>query len=134
MTPSVAPSFGDLASSIAILHDATPAASAETGAAEAAAIESVLGVVADVEAIGWELGLHVERVPLPGELDGLFRAIAGIRAELVVNLAEGWRGIARNEIAMGWLLELSGKPYTGAPPRWSILGTPRCPRPTSRRR
>lgn len=106
-----------MASSIAIVHDATPAASAETGAAEAAAIESVLGVVADVEAIAWELGLHVERVPLPGELDGLFRSIAGLRAELLVNLAEGWRGIARNEIAIGWLLELSGKPYTGAPPR-----------------
>lgn len=104
-------------SSIAIVHDATPAASAETGAAEAAAIEAVLTVVADVEAIAWGLGIHVERVPLPAELDGLFSAIATIRAEVIVNLAECWRGIARNEIAIGWLLELAGKPYTGAPPR-----------------
>lgn len=105
------------ARSIAIVHDATDAASAETGAAEAAAVAAVLGVVDDIAAIAVGAGLRVDRVPLPPDSAGLFRAITDIRADLVVNLAECWRGIARYEIGIGWLLELAGKPYTGAPPR-----------------
>lgn len=102
---------------VAIVHDATDPAAAETGAEEAGAIAAVLGVLADLEAIVVRAGIEVERIALPPEVGGLFAAIAGIDADVIVNLAECWRGIARHEIAIGWLLELAGRPYTGAPPR-----------------
>jgi D-alanine-D-alanine ligase len=106
--------------SIAIVTDLIAtgdAASAETGAAEASAVASIVAVAADVAAIAESLGATVETIDLPAEPRALLRALADVRAELVVNLAESWAGKVRYETAIGWLLELLGLPYTGAPPR-----------------
>ena len=91
----------------------------EAGPAEAAAVQSVGGVLRDVGTVLRERGWEVLEVPLPGEPKALFRTFLELSADAVFNFAETWRGKARNEIGIGWALELSGIPYTGAPP-WSL--------------
>jgi D-alanine-D-alanine ligase len=105
---------------IAIVYDGVAvenAAETETGTAEAAAVASVAGVVEAIAEIARGIGLAVDRIPLPGDVHGLFRALQAIRADVVVNLAESWAGKARFEAAVAWMLECLGCPYTGSPPR-----------------
>lgn len=106
--------------SAAIVWDAlstADAASAETGAAEAAAVASIGGVVEDVARVASSMGLRVDRVPLAGDAREMLAQVAALDADVVVNLAESWRGKAWNEAGIAWLLELRGLAYTGAPPR-----------------
>lgn len=107
--------------SIAIVWDGAAtadAAAAETGAAEAAAVASIGGVIDEVASIAEaRIGCAVARVPLASEPRTMLAQLAAVEADVVVNLAESWAGSARNETGIAWLLELSGRPYTGAPPR-----------------
>lgn len=106
--------------SVAIVWDAlstTDAASAEAGAAEAAAVAAIGGVVEDVARVAGSLGLRVDRAPLVGEPKALLRQVAALDADVVVNLAESWAGKVWNEAGIAWLLELCGLAYTGATPR-----------------
>lgn len=106
--------------SIAIVWDRTSTAdatSAETGAAEAAAVVSIGAVIDEIAGVASAMGLRVDRVALPDDPRSLFASMAAIDAELVVNLAESWAGRARNEAGIAWMLELAGRPFTGATPR-----------------
>ncbi|AKF11501.1 D-alanine--D-alanine ligase family protein [Sandaracinus amylolyticus] len=106
--------------SIAILWDSlstTSATSAETGAAEAAAVASIGGVIDEVAHVAASLGLRVERVPLASDARTMLAQVAAIDADVVVNLAESWAGRVRNEAGVAWTLELRGCAYTGATPR-----------------
>ncbi|MDQ3032615.1 MAG: ATP-grasp domain-containing protein [Myxococcota bacterium] len=106
--------------SIAIVWDHVATADAgatETGAAEAAAVASIGGVIDEVASVAAGMGVRVERVPLAGDAASLFASIAAIDADVVVNLAESWAGRARNEAGVAWMLELAGRAYTGASPR-----------------
>lgn len=102
---------------VAIVYDATAPEHAETGAEEAAAVASVLDVIVDVECVAKGDGMSVRRVALPGDPRAMLREVAAIDADVIVNLAECWRGIARFEVGVAWALELRGIPYTGADPR-----------------
>lgn len=102
---------------VAILHDATAPECAETGAGEAAAVASVLEVIADIERVAAGDGMTVRRVALSGDPRAMLGAVAAIDEDVIVNLVECWRGIARFEIGVAWALELRGIPYTGADPR-----------------
>jgi D-alanine-D-alanine ligase len=90
---------------------------ADTGAAEAAAVASVGSVIDDVEAVARRHGLEVQRVPLSAHGPTMLRQVAGLSADVVVNLAESWAGSARHEAAVAWALEVRGGPYTGVGPR-----------------
>lgn len=106
--------------SVAIVWDAlatADAASAETGAAEAAAVAAVGGVVEDVARVAAALGLRVDRAPLASDRRAMLRQVAALDADVVVNLAESWAGEVRSEAGVAWLLELRGLAYTGASPR-----------------
>lgn len=106
--------------SIAIVWDRTStsdAQAAETGAAEAAAVASIGGVIDDVAAVAAKMGLRVDRVPLADDAPSLFASVASIDADVVFNLAESWAGRARHEAGVAWMLELAGRAYTGATPR-----------------
>jgi D-alanine-D-alanine ligase len=90
---------------------------ADTGAAEAAAVAAVAHVVDDVEQVARRHGLEATRVPLVSDGPAMLRQVAGITADVVVNLAESWAGSARHEAAVAWALEVRGGPYTGVGPK-----------------
>jgi D-alanine-D-alanine ligase len=89
---------------------------ADTGPAEAEAVASVGGVIAEVADVVRRHGMLVETVALSPDGPTFLRQIADLRAELAVNLAESWAGRAALEAGVGWALAASGIPYTGAPP------------------
>lgn len=107
--------------SVAIVWDqmaTAQASAAETGAVEAAAVQSVEAVIDEVAAAMDGIAARVDRVPLPPEPDELFQRISALSpVDVIVNLAESWAGRARHEPAIAWLLDLLRVPYTGAPPR-----------------
>lgn len=102
---------------VAIVYDATAPECAETGAGEAAAVTSVLEVIADVARVAEGDGMSVRRVALPGDPRAMLHAVAAIDEDVIVNFAECWRGVTRFEVGVAWALELRGIPYTGADPR-----------------
>jgi D-alanine-D-alanine ligase len=102
---------------VAILHDATAPERAETGPGEVVAVAAVLDVIADVERVAMGDGMSVRRVALSEDPRAMLRAVAAINEDVIVNLAECWRGVARFEVGVAWALELRGIPYTGADPR-----------------
>lgn len=107
--------------SVAIVWDqiaTAQASAAETGAAEAAAVQSIAAVIDEVAAAIGGIGARVERVPLPPDPDELFRRMRALSSvDVVVNLAESWAGRAQNEPAIASMLDLLRVPYTGAAPR-----------------
>lgn len=105
---------------VAIVYDETAVCSpgeSETGAGEAAAVAAVASVVDDVADTAKRHGVDVTRVALSADGPTMLRQVAGIEADVVVNLAESWAGSARYEAAVAWALEVRGGPYTGVGPR-----------------
>jgi D-alanine-D-alanine ligase len=106
--------------SVAIIWDqiaTVQASAAETGATEAAAVQSVEAVIGEVAAAARNIGARVEYVPLSYDPMEMLRRVSSLRADVVVNLAESWAGRVRYEPAIAWMLELLRVPYTGASPR-----------------
>ncbi|MBM3989566.1 MAG: ATP-grasp domain-containing protein [Planctomycetes bacterium] len=66
-------------------------------------------------------GHRATAVGVPPEREGVLRAVAAVRDELVFNLVEGLGGDSRFEQAMAWLYELHGVRYTGSGPRAMAL-------------
>ncbi len=79
---------------------------------------AVLGVLEEVEAVHQaleELGYSVARVPLLPSIDRVRETLAGLRADLVFNLFEGFDDFSGAEAAVADMLSASGVPYTGCP-------------------
>jgi len=109
---------------VAIAHDDWGLVAPKDAAgmhSELAVIEAVVAVEAACHDAGWETCRIVvgSRGTEPGR--GWARHLVGDlereQPDVVLNLIESVDGISSLEVAGAWLLELSGLPYTGAPPR-----------------
>jgi len=80
--------------------------------------KAVLGVIDEVEAVHQALavsGYSVVRVPLRPPLNQVREVLAGLKADLVFNLFEGFDGQPETEAAVADILAELGLPYTGCP-------------------
>ncbi len=83
-------------------------------AGEAAAVEGVLEEVEAVAAVLQDLGYIVKRVPLAFSLEQARQRLAGLEAELVFNLFEGFFGCPESEADIAELLSQMGMVFTGS--------------------
>jgi D-alanine-D-alanine ligase len=80
--------------------------------------KAALGVLDEVEAVHRalaELGYAVDRVPLLPPLEQARKRLAGLRADLVFNLFEGFDGCPETEAVIASILAELGLTYTGCP-------------------
>ena len=108
---------------IAIAYDDFGLVAPETApgfASEAAVLDSVIEVEDACHAAGWET-VRIEVGSGRGRGASWHQRLLGdiesLKPDAVVNFVESVNGDARLEVAACWMLELSGVPYTGAPPR-----------------
>jgi len=106
--------------SITVLYndDSTLAHGSEQDAIAVLAVKDCAKAIAEALA---SRGHHATAVGVPPEREGVLRAVAAVRGELVFNLVEGLGGDSRFEQAMAWLYELHGVRYTGSAPRAMAL-------------
>lgn len=80
------------------------------------AVEAVVETARSVAGALGSAGHAAFSVGVDGSFGELSSAVAGLDADLVFNLVESFRGEARLEAAVAWVLELAGRRYTGSPP------------------
>lgn len=88
---------------------------------DALAVQAVRGCAQAVAAACRENGWEAVLVAAPRDPAALVQRLREEGAEVVFNLVEAVDGDARLEAAVGWLLQLAGLPFTGAPPRAMTL-------------
>ena len=86
-------------------------------ASEAGVFDSVHALT---ESLG-SLGHSVAAVSVRAPASALWESLRAIRADVVVNLVEGFCGESRHEPHVAGCLELLGIPYTGSPPECLVL-------------
>lgn len=86
---------------------------AQDAAAVAAVADCAEAVVQACRENGWQ----AERIPATRDPRLLLARLEAARPDVVFNLMEGLDGDPHLEPAAAWLLELTGLPYTGSPPR-----------------
>lgn len=93
------------------------------------AVEAMEAAVAAVERACEQMGWGSKRIRVGGRTarglawaENLIADLDRIQPDVVFNVIEAVNGDARLEAAAGWILELSGIPYTGSPPAAMSLG------------
>ncbi len=81
-------------------------------------LEEVAGVEAACAKLGWE----TVRLPAPKAPAALCAAVVSSGADVVFNLVESLGGDSRMEVLVAAVLDASGVPYTGSPPRAMFVG------------
>ncbi len=89
--------------------------------ADSLAVNAVEGAATAVERACIECGWEATRCCAPEDPVAFLALLSSVQADVVFNLVESLKGDARLETGAIWLYELAGLPYTGSPPRATML-------------
>jgi D-alanine-D-alanine ligase len=85
------------------------------------AIAAVQGAATAVERACIECGWEVKRCCAPEDPVAFLSLLGSLQPNMIFNLVESLKGDSRLETGAIWLYELAGLPYTGSPPRATML-------------
>jgi D-alanine-D-alanine ligase len=88
---------------------------------DSVAITAVQGAAAAIERACMECGWEVKRCCAPEDPMAFLSLLGSTQPDVIFNLVESLKGDARLETGAIWLYELAGLPYTGSPPRATML-------------